>query len=495
MQSLALVLPAEPAMRRSFALRTMVLTSSLLGCGTPEVVAERIGTVCADLSCALDGSEPAPSDVVPIGDYASAPSCVGACGLSLGDCACDVECLGRGDCCPDVLEACSFDEGACGGTCGGQSGACFCDALCFAAGDCCADHAAACDVPASSCEGACGGEAPSRACWCDAHCEAFGDCCADYGDACEQDCTSTSAGPGSDSGVLTGPADSTTSGGPITPADSTWGGASDGSDPSTTIDAGVDLGTGAPMEHDELALTARDAVAAGDEFVLELTIKKFNGKYYVQTYIKHVPSGGAAATEWLLLEAGDYTLTDGKLKLTEAGVAKAENAATRQGKQFASRIMKGGKFFTEGARCLIRGGATVVAVTFLFDGAALAGKYIPPLILPGTIDRLTDGTDDWSKAVRTMASFLNQRPPIGDNCGECYNNAAPGGITRNYILQVEAGTTQTHFRTLVNEYKKALANRYGTCAGKVGGRGTQGGWVGPDNPLNATCDSYCAQGC
>jgi hypothetical protein len=130
------------------------------------------------------------------------------------------------------------------------------------------------------------------------------------------------------------------------------------------------------------------------------------------------------------------------------------------------------------------------AVLFSVEIAAAAGKNLPPLIIPQTCEALTDLNDNWARAVKEMAEFLRQRPSTGMSCGECFDNAAPGGIKKNYIQQVENG--QGQFKGLVKQYRDALGTFLAVCAFKPGGRGAGGGgWVRPDNPVTATKDQYC----
>lgn len=119
-------------------------------------------------------------------------------------CWCDPECVTRGDCCFDYLEAVNMDmcdtqpmavnrNASCKGMCDHQSSGagsstsrnCWCDAACFEHDDCCNDYVVECSHIGDgySCNNECGGK--SKYCWCDSGCEENGDCCKDYSNVCQ----------------------------------------------------------------------------------------------------------------------------------------------------------------------------------------------------------------------------------------------------------------------------------------------------------------------
>ena len=97
-----------------------------------------------------------------------AGSCLGKCGLSAGTCFCDPTCKCMNDCCADFEQVCSSSTvgllsdcsalkdagrtsgGSCVGACGLSSGNCFCNPGCQAVGNCCSDYAAVCLADAST---------------------------------------------------------------------------------------------------------------------------------------------------------------------------------------------------------------------------------------------------------------------------------------------------------------------------------------------------------
>ncbi len=105
-----------------------------------------LAACCAD-QC-FDLQLPVPDDVPP-------GSCEESCGQQSlsGDCWCDAECIGFGDCCTDFADACPDiadppppEHLSCAGACGSHSvnQHCWCDELCYEFGDCCADKVAHC---------------------------------------------------------------------------------------------------------------------------------------------------------------------------------------------------------------------------------------------------------------------------------------------------------------------------------------------------------------
>ncbi|CAI8033001.1 Low-density lipoprotein receptor-related protein 6, partial [Geodia barretti] len=142
---------------------------------------------------------------------------VGYCGGYPGNCFCDINCHGRGDCCNDTSSTCPEVPGSCveagydtcctDGFCAGfpESANCYCDDVCLAFGDCCDDFEDICPggTPTTppdsfgSCveagyteccadqDGDCAGSDPFD-CYCDVFCYYLDDCCTDIDDICEQ---------------------------------------------------------------------------------------------------------------------------------------------------------------------------------------------------------------------------------------------------------------------------------------------------------------------
>ncbi|MGB0715702.1 MAG: S8 family serine peptidase [Phycisphaerae bacterium] len=119
---------------------------------------------CGNGICeAMESCEDCPDDCGVCG-------CAGYCGTqSPSGCHCDDECLSRGDCCPDVCDACPSTIGCCG------------DGLCDSMNENCSTCPADCGI--CGCTDFCGMLSPDG-CYCDEGCIDFGDCCDDVCDAC-----------------------------------------------------------------------------------------------------------------------------------------------------------------------------------------------------------------------------------------------------------------------------------------------------------------------
>ena len=121
------------------------------------------------------------------------------------NCACDVNCYQRGDCCMDVNVTCQIGSCAAAGyracctdgsSCLGTEG-CYCDSVCTFFGDCCHDFEDLCPAIFGSEIGSCvaagyttcctdGSDclgAPAN-CKCDADCRNHSDCCTDIALTC-----------------------------------------------------------------------------------------------------------------------------------------------------------------------------------------------------------------------------------------------------------------------------------------------------------------------